>query len=426
MVMYPLLHGSQWTPNGPNRALYKNERFDELLTEARAADRPGRSARQLYREAQKILIEDAPWVFVDHEIQIAAISKRVQGLRSSTRASTCAWRRSRSGDAPAAPPALVGRYLAAPAPAPRPVLLGVSRDRLPRAPPHARAIPPRSMLGSQATQEDLTRLRARARPRPSRSTSSTALDRSRRARRPRPLALDEASGARARCWSGSRRRCSSTGERAAALHRRRHRARHRVRDARQLAARPAERGRLALRREHAGVLARHRADGDLLARGSAGSPRPACSRPTAAAGCAISSPIWRCPPSRSPPRSVTIIARLTRQRHARACSAGTTSARRAPRGLTEWARGRASRAQERAASRSSPWSACRRGYLLGGAVLTETVFAWPGVGTLVVQGILARDVPARAGLRARDRADLRPRQSRGRPPLRVSRSADPV
>jgi peptide/nickel transport system permease protein len=33
------------------------------------------------------------------------------------------------------------------------------------------------------------------------------------------------------------------------------------------------------------------------------------------------------------------------------------------------------------------------GYLLGGAVLTETVFAWPGVGTLVIQGILARDMP---------------------------------
>jgi peptide/nickel transport system permease protein len=33
------------------------------------------------------------------------------------------------------------------------------------------------------------------------------------------------------------------------------------------------------------------------------------------------------------------------------------------------------------------------GYLLGGAVLTETVFAWPGVGTLMVQGILQRDVP---------------------------------
>ena len=33
------------------------------------------------------------------------------------------------------------------------------------------------------------------------------------------------------------------------------------------------------------------------------------------------------------------------------------------------------------------------GDLLGGAVLTETVFAWPGVGTLMVQGILARDFP---------------------------------
>jgi peptide/nickel transport system permease protein len=33
------------------------------------------------------------------------------------------------------------------------------------------------------------------------------------------------------------------------------------------------------------------------------------------------------------------------------------------------------------------------GYLLGGAILTETVFAWPGVGTLMIQGILARDFP---------------------------------
>ena len=33
------------------------------------------------------------------------------------------------------------------------------------------------------------------------------------------------------------------------------------------------------------------------------------------------------------------------------------------------------------------------GYLLGGAILTETVFAWPGVGSLMVQGILARDFP---------------------------------
>ena len=28
--MYPLLHSSQWTPVGPNRAMYKNPRFDEV------------------------------------------------------------------------------------------------------------------------------------------------------------------------------------------------------------------------------------------------------------------------------------------------------------------------------------------------------------------------------------------------------------
>lgn len=33
------------------------------------------------------------------------------------------------------------------------------------------------------------------------------------------------------------------------------------------------------------------------------------------------------------------------------------------------------------------------GYLLGSAVVTETVFAWPGVGRLLVQSILARDFP---------------------------------
>jgi peptide/nickel transport system substrate-binding protein len=80
MVMYPLLHSSQWTPNGPNRALYKNERFDELLAQARQTTDQAKRV-QLYRDAQKILVEDAPWVFVDHEIQIAATSKRVQGLK---------------------------------------------------------------------------------------------------------------------------------------------------------------------------------------------------------------------------------------------------------------------------------------------------------------------------------------------------------
>jgi peptide/nickel transport system substrate-binding protein len=80
LVIYPLLHSSQWTPNGPNRALYKNQRLDDLLHQARlVTEQPKRA--ELYREAQRILFDEAPWIFVDHEVQIAAFSRRVQGLK---------------------------------------------------------------------------------------------------------------------------------------------------------------------------------------------------------------------------------------------------------------------------------------------------------------------------------------------------------
>jgi peptide/nickel transport system substrate-binding protein len=80
MVMYPLLHSSQWTPNGPNRALYKNPKFDDLLQQARLTTDQAKRA-SLYKEAQRILVDDAPWIFVDHEIQIAALARRVQGFK---------------------------------------------------------------------------------------------------------------------------------------------------------------------------------------------------------------------------------------------------------------------------------------------------------------------------------------------------------
>jgi len=80
MVMYPLLHSSQWTPGGPNRALYKGDTFDELLHQARLTTDQAKRA-ELYRQAQRILADDPPWIFVDHEIQTAVHSKRVQGFK---------------------------------------------------------------------------------------------------------------------------------------------------------------------------------------------------------------------------------------------------------------------------------------------------------------------------------------------------------
>ena len=67
----------------------------------------------------------------------------------------------------------------------------------------------------------------------------------------------------------------------------------------------------------------------------------------------------------------------------------------APRAPRDWSRGAWSSATP-SRTRSIPIVTVvgvQAGYLLGGAVLTETVFAWPGVGLLMVQGILARDFP---------------------------------
>ena len=33
------------------------------------------------------------------------------------------------------------------------------------------------------------------------------------------------------------------------------------------------------------------------------------------------------------------------------------------------------------------------GYILGGAVVIETIFAWPGLGLLTIQAIYSRDYP---------------------------------
>ena len=54
-----------------------------LYEEARQARLTTDQARRasLYKEAQRILVDDAPWVFVDHEIQIAALARRVQGFK---------------------------------------------------------------------------------------------------------------------------------------------------------------------------------------------------------------------------------------------------------------------------------------------------------------------------------------------------------
>ena len=89
--------------------------------------------------------------------------------------------------------------------------------------------------------------------------------------------------------------------------------------------------------------------------------------------------------------SVTIIARLTRSVMLDVLGQDYVRTARA-KGAGEWAVV-VRHALKNALIPIATVVGVQAGYLLGGAVLTETVFAWPGVGTLLIQGILARDVP---------------------------------
>ena len=65
------------------------------------------------------------------------------------------------------------------------------------------------------------------------------------------------------------------------------------------------------------------------------------------------------------------------------------------------------------------------GLLLSGAVLTETVFAWPGIGTLARRRDRSSRLRGPAGRDPLHRGRLRPRQPARRPLLRAAQPADP-
>ena len=66
------------------------------------------------------------------------------------------------------------------------------------------------------------------------------------------------------------------------------------------------------------------------------------------------------------------------------------------------------------------------GAVLTGAVITETIFAWPGIGRLLIQSIGFRDYPDRPGLHPVHCRDVRRDESAHRPGLRRARSANTV
>jgi peptide/nickel transport system substrate-binding protein len=78
LSLYPLLFSKNQPL--PNRTNYNNPEVDQLLLQARQVADRGKRA-ELYRKAQRIVVEDAPWLFVDHEIQVVATRAGVKGFK---------------------------------------------------------------------------------------------------------------------------------------------------------------------------------------------------------------------------------------------------------------------------------------------------------------------------------------------------------
>jgi peptide/nickel transport system substrate-binding protein len=73
------LWGQIGIPAG-NWGSYRNPAYEKLLTDGLAIPDPaGRAA--IYAEAQKLLLDDAPWLFVNSTVQVRAIRKEVRGFQ---------------------------------------------------------------------------------------------------------------------------------------------------------------------------------------------------------------------------------------------------------------------------------------------------------------------------------------------------------
>ena len=85
------------------------------------------------------------------------------------------------------------------------------------------------------------------------------------------------------------------------------------------------------------------------------------------------------------------------RRDARRAARPTTSARPGPSGCPPGASTCGTRCRTRS-PRRSPSAACCSASLVAGTVLVENVFAWPGLGSTIVQSILAKDYPVVQGI----------------------------
>jgi len=75
-----VFHSSQVPPFGFNRGYYNNPDVDRLIDKANVAATE-EERQKYYREAQKVIAEDAPYVSLWHKTNLAVAQPGITGLR---------------------------------------------------------------------------------------------------------------------------------------------------------------------------------------------------------------------------------------------------------------------------------------------------------------------------------------------------------
>ena len=77
--MYPLFHSKSCGRAG-NTSFYCNQKVDEMIERARF-EKSSKRRSNIYNEVERIIVEDAPWVFLSHGVDVYAVSKKLHGFR---------------------------------------------------------------------------------------------------------------------------------------------------------------------------------------------------------------------------------------------------------------------------------------------------------------------------------------------------------
>ena len=78
--LYYLLDKDNAEKPAGNIAFYRNDELHDILIKAQTISTQAERT-QLYKEAQRIIHEDAPWVCVAHAKQVAVVSKKVKDYK---------------------------------------------------------------------------------------------------------------------------------------------------------------------------------------------------------------------------------------------------------------------------------------------------------------------------------------------------------